>query len=179
MRTIGFRTAAVAAVSIMLLLALLTTAWAALSKGTRAPDFTLKSIDGRSLSLSQIRKDPAKPGSYRVVILDFWATWCDPCKEELPVFQELHRKYGHKGLAVVGIALDKGGAKDVKPFVKEKGLTYTMLVDPRLTLKSRYGIRLLPTTYVIDRSGIIRGVHVGPLPGFEETIENEVKSLLK
>lgn len=179
MKTIRLRTAAVVAFSIVLLLAVLTTAWAVLSKGAKSPDFRLKSIDGRTLSLSQIRKDPAKPGAYRVVILDFWATWCGPCREELPGFQKLHEKYGKKGLAMVGVAVDKGGVSDVKPFVKENKLTYTILVDPRQTVKNQYGVRFLPTTYIIDKSGVIRAVHVGYAPGVEDTIENEVKSLLK
>ena len=157
----------------------LTAAWAALSKGAKAPDFKLKTIDGKTLSLSQIRKDPNKKGAYRVVLLDFWKTTCPPCLSELPHFQKLHQKYGGKGLAVVGIALDAGGVSDVKPFVRQQKLTYTMLVDPNGATTGPYGVRYTPTTYIIDKKGVIQAAHVGYMPGLEQTMENQIKTLLR
>lgn len=178
MNTSRSRTVAAFLFAALLGVIALATAWAALSKGSKAPDFTLKDINGKKMTFSNIRKDPAKSGAYRVVVLDFWATTCPPCKEELPFYQKLSQKYGPKGFAMVGVAMDPGGAADVKPFVQEQKLTYTMLVDPAHTVSNTYGVRYTPTTYVIDRKGIVRFVHIGYVPGIEKTIENEVKSLL-
>jgi len=166
----------IAAASSILLLAV---AWAQLGEGTKSPDFRLQSLDGKMLTLAQIRKDPARPGANRVVILDFWATWCDPCKEELPIFQKLHQKYGKKGLVVVGLSVDRGGIRDVKPFVKQRKLTYTMLVDPKGTVKSAYRVRFLPTTFIIDKKGFIRAVHIGYTPEVGAQLEHDIKPLLK
>jgi peroxiredoxin len=157
----------------------LTAAWAALSKGAKAPDFKLRSIDGKTLTLSQIRKDPNKKGAYRVVLLDFWKTTCPPCLTELPHYQAFSQKYGSKGLAVVGIALDPGGVSDVKPFVQQQKLTYTMLVDPDGIAAGPYGVRYTPTTFIIDKKGIIQAAYVGYMPGLEQTMENQIKALLK
>lgn len=169
------------AVAFALVVALVasSTVQAVLSDGKKAPDFKLTSIDGKTISLSDLDKDPAKKGASRVVLLDFWATWCPPCREEAPQLQKLHEKYGKKGLAVVGVALDKGGADDVKPFVKKHKLTYTMLVDPSSRIARQYGIRGIPTTYMIDKKGTIRNVHVGYSAGIGKDLEKEAQALLK
>jgi len=167
------------AVALILLLAALTVVYAELEKGRKAPEFKLSSVDGKMLSLKEIRKDPAKKGATRVVLLDFWATWCPPCKQEIPHLQKLHEKYGKKGLAVVGIAIDVAGAKDVKPFVKERKLTYTILLDPKGGAQRDYRVRYYPTVYILDKKGVIRSVHIGYKPGVEKDFEKEIQALLK
>ncbi len=168
-----------AALVVILSALVLTAAAAALNKGAKAPDFKLKTIDGKTISLSQIRKDPNKKGAYRVVLLDFWKTTCPPCLSELPNYQKLSKKYAGKGVAIVGVALDPGGISDVKPFVQQQKLTYTQLVDPSGTVAAQYGIRYTPTTYIIDKKGVIQAVHVGYIPGIEQSMEQEIRSLLK
>lgn len=179
MKTNRFRTLPALTFAAIFSILALSAGWAALNKGAKAPDFKLKSINGKTMTLSQIRMDPAKKGASRVVVLDFWATTCPPCIEELPNYQKLHKKYGSKGVAMVGVAIDQGGLDDVKPFVAEHKLTYINLVDPDRDAAGPYGVRYTPTTYIVDKKGVIRFVHIGYVPGIEQTIENEVKSLLK
>ncbi|MHB0999334.1 MAG: peroxiredoxin family protein [Armatimonadota bacterium] len=172
------RTAILTVITAILISAALTAVYAALSAGTKAPEFKLKSINGKTVTLSQLRNDPINKGAKRVVLLDFWATWCPPCRNEVPHLQKLHEKYGKKGLVVVGIALDDGGASDVKPFAKENGLKYTMLVDPAGTTAKKYGVRPIPTTFIIGKDGVIKNMHLGFSPGMEDELEKEIKALL-
>lgn len=177
MRSVRFRVI-MAGAALALALMATTTAQALLSEGKNAPSFKLTSIDGKTVSLSDLRKDPARKGANRVVLLDFWATWCPPCRKATPHLQKLHEKYGNKGLVVVGLALDKGGADDVKPFVKKHKLTYTILVDSSSKVARQYGVRGIPTAYIIDKKGVIRNIHVGYSPGLEKDLEKEVQALL-
>lgn len=179
MNKTGFRFARIGCVAAIVAVMVSGCATAMVKKGSSAPDFKLTSIDGKSMSLSQIRKDPAHKGKQRVVILDFWSTGCPPCVEELPFYQTLHKKYAAKGLAIVGVALDRDGASVVKPFVKERGITYTMLCDIGGSVARTYGVRYTPTIFIIDKRGVVQTVQVGVGPDTESMIENQVKSLLK
>ncbi|HUV05855.1 MAG TPA: TlpA disulfide reductase family protein [Armatimonadota bacterium] len=167
------------AAALFIMLSTLSAVYAELRKGEKAPEFKLLSVDGKMLSLKEIRKDPAKKGTTRVVLLDFWATWCPPCKQEIPHLQKLHEKYGKKGLAVVGVSVDTSGAKVVRPFVKERKLTYTILLDPKGGTQKDYRVRFYPTVYILDKKGIICNVHVGYKPGMEKDLEKEIQALLK
>ena len=178
MKRVSFRKVAALVFAAALCVSMATAAGAQLRKGTKAPEFRLKSVTGKMMSLSQIRKDPQRPGKNRVVVLDFWATYCEPCKMEFPIFQKLQRKYGKDGLVVVGIACDREGMSLVAPFVKAKKLGYTVLVDPNMVAKSAYRVRFYPTTFIIDRSGIIRAVHVGYTPEVGNQLEADIKPLL-
>ena len=164
---------------VLLSLVVITSAIAALNPGKKAPDFILKSITGKQVSLQQLRIDPLNKKLPKVLLVDFFATWCPPCKDETPHLQQLHEKYGKKGVSIVGIALDDNGAEAVKPFAKENGLKYNLLLDPDAKAARKYLIRPIPTTYLIDRQGIIRYVHVGFNPGMEKQLETEIKELLK
>ena len=131
-----------------------------------APDFTLPMLGGGKFKLSSLKG--------KVVILDFWATWCPPCREEIPDFIALKNKYADKGLEIVGVALDNGGEKDVAPFAKEQGINYiTVIGDDKITQKYG-GIRGIPTTFIIDTNGKIVEKHVGLTSRevFEESIIN-------
>ncbi len=109
----------------------------------------------------------------KVVILDFWATWCGPCRMEIPHFIELQKKYKDQGLEIVGLSLDDGGAKDVKPFADEHGINYTMLIANGETAKAYGGISGIPTTFVVDKSGKIVNRFLGYTDPsvFETTIQ--------
>ena len=155
-----------------------TSLQANLSKGDKAPDFRLASLDGKAVSLTDLRKDP-KTGKNRAVVLDFWATWCPPCREETAHLQKLHEKYAEKGLVVVGISVDSDGKNAVKPFVQKNRLTYTQLLDQKHEAARSYRVGPIPTTYFIGRDGKIKSVQLGFAPGMEKGMEEDVKDLLK
>jgi cytochrome c biogenesis protein CcmG/thiol:disulfide interchange protein DsbE len=133
-----------------------------------APDFTLRDLDGKEVKLSQFRG--------KVVILDFWATWCPPCRMEIPHFIALHRQYQPKGLEIVGVSLDQGGVQVVRPFAQQNGINYTMLVDGMPITGLYGGIGSIPTTFVIDKQGRVVKSFIGY--NDKSTFENLVQGLL-
>ena len=150
------RRSLVAIIALVTAALLVTVVYANLSKGTKAPNFTLPTVKGKSFTLSNCFKSPRK-----VVVLDLWATWCPPCKAEIPYLIKLHNKYTGKGAMVVGVSLDSDKAKAVA-YAKEKGIKYTVPLDPKGDkLGESYKIRGIPVTYVIDKKGMIRYVHSG------------------
>jgi peroxiredoxin len=138
--------------------------------GERAPDFTLKSISGKNLKLSEFRG--------RVILVNFWATWCKPCKEELPYFNRLYTKYRDLGLEILGINIDKDSLQ-ASGMSQALNLTFPILLDPPGQVSSRYKIRSMPTTFVIGKDGTIRHIHWGFGPEDEDRYETEVRVLLK
>ncbi|HUP03168.1 MAG TPA: TlpA disulfide reductase family protein [Bryobacteraceae bacterium] len=118
-----------------------------------APDFTLKDANGKAVRLSDFRG--------QVVLLDFWATWCDPCAEEIPWFMDLQRKEKDHGLTVLGVSMDDDGWNSVKPFVAKIGINYRVLMGNDETAQLYGGVDALPTTFLIDRQGRIAAVHIG------------------
>jgi len=113
-----------------------------------------------------------------VVLLDFWATWCPPCREEIPHFKELYDQYRGEGLVVIGVALDDGGEKDVAPFAQQNQINYPLSVTGAQELGQRYGgIRGIPTTFLIDKEGRIAKKYIGYQS--KEMFEKEIQALLK
>jgi peroxiredoxin len=108
------------------------------------PDVTLPDVNGNMVSLSDFEG--------KVVILDFWATWCGPCIAEIPHFKELYSTYHDQGLEIVGVSVDANAEEVVPPFVEEHGITYTILLG-NPGLQRKYNLRGLPTTYIIDQKG--------------------------
>jgi cytochrome c biogenesis protein CcmG/thiol:disulfide interchange protein DsbE len=136
--------------------------------GKPAPDFTLKTLDGKTVTLSELRG--------KAVVLNFWATWCPPCKVELPWFVDFQKKYGPQGLQIIGISEDEGSKDKVAEFVKEMGVNYTVAVDDD-TVYRKYGdVEDLPTTFYIDRSGKIVQFAMGLVD--RDEIEDKVKAAL-
>ena len=133
-----------------------------------APDFSLPDLDGKTVRLSDFN------GQVRIV--DFWATWCPPCRKEIPHFQALHEKYGTGGLTVIGVALDETGAEVVRPFVEEQRMTYTSVIGNQDVARQYGGIEAIPTTFVIDKQGKVFRKYVGYRD--YETFEADVKTLL-
>jgi peroxiredoxin len=133
-----------------------------------APDFALKDGKGRTITLKNYRG--------KVVLLDFWATWCHGCKEEIPGFSELQTKYHAKGLEVVGVGMDDEGWKVIKPFLAATKVSYPMLAGDQETFQS-YGLRALPDTFLIDGQGRIAAAYVSGLVN-QDDVEFNVKSLL-
>ncbi len=122
---------------------------------TPAAEFKLPDLDGRPRTLAELRGTPPK-----VVLLDFWATWCIPCIEELPDLKKLHADFKDRGFTMVGIAVDEEGKEAVAPFVKENAVSYPVLLTP--TLLADYRIPGIPTAFLIDRAGLIVKTYYGP-----------------
>jgi len=116
-------------------------------KGQAAPDFTLDQLNGNTVQLSSYRG--------QAVLLNFWATWCGPCKIEMPWFVELQKEYGPQGLQIVGVAMDDSDKDDIEKFVKEMGVNYPILIGKEAVGEQYGGVNVLPTTFFIDRDGKI------------------------
>ena len=134
-----------------------------------APDFTLQDANGNSLKLSDLRG--------KVVVLNFWATWCGPCALEIPWFIEFEQQYKSKGLEIVGISMDEDGWKAIKPYVAAKKVNYRVVLGNDAVGTLYGGVDSLPTTFIIDRQGRLAfPPHVG-LPGKNEYL-HEIQTLL-
>ena len=123
------------------------------SQRKHAPDFALKDANGKLVHLADYRG--------KVVLLDFWATWCGPCAVEIPWFKEFQRKYKDRGFEVLGVSMDDDGWKAINPFVEQKKINYRVVLGDDKTGDQYGGLEALPTTFVIDRYGRIASVHVG------------------
>ena len=135
-----------------------------------APEWSLKDANGNMVRSSDFKG--------KVVILDFWATWCGPCRAEIPTFIDLQRQYGPQGLVVVGVSVDgQDGAGVVKPVAQELGMNYPVVLADEATQAAFGGIDAIPTTFIIDREGRIVKEHVGLTD--KDEFENEIKPLLK
>ena len=136
------------------------------SQRKHAPDFALKDANGKVVHLADYKG--------KVVVLDFWATWCGPCVIEIPWFTEFQRKYKDRGFEVLGVSMDDDGWKAINPFVAKRKINYRVVLGDDKTGDQYGGLEALPTTFVIDRSGRIAAVHVGLTDkrDFEDAIEN-------
>ena len=113
--------------------------------GNLAPDFELPALDGKNLKLSDLRG--------KAVLLNFWATYCGPCKIEMPWFVELQKEYGPQGFQIVGVAMDDASLEDIAKFAKEMGVNYPILLGKESVGQSYGGVSVLPTTFFLDRDG--------------------------
>jgi peroxiredoxin len=133
-----------------------------------APDFTLNDTQGHSVTLSGYKG--------KIVLLDFWATWCGACQFEVPWYSEFSKKYGDKGLAVVGVSMDKGGLTAVKPYMEQKKMDYTVVLGNDY-LVPPFGLKTIPVTWLIDRDGKVAVAHVGMVD--KESFEGNIQKLLQ
>lgn len=136
-------------------------------KESSAPDFTLGTLDGSTITLSDLEG--------QVILINFWATWCPPCRKEMPALQQINNQYQERGFTVLAVNLRQETAQ-VSPFVKDLGLTFPVLLDLDGQVARRYRVRALPTTFLVDRSGVIRETIVGQL--LHARVEDQVGSLL-
>lgn len=136
--------------------------------GATAPEYAARTLDGDTVSLAELRG--------QAVLLNVWATWCPPCRKEMPDLQRLHERYEARGLRVVGVSIDAPGADAaVHDFLAEFGITYTILRDPEDRISSLLQSPGVPVTLLIDAGGIVRWRHLGPVtsedPGLVSAIE--------
>jgi cytochrome c biogenesis protein CcmG/thiol:disulfide interchange protein DsbE len=141
-------------------------------EGFLAPDFTLDTLDGNKITLSELRG--------KVVVVNFWATWCLPCRVETPALEKSYEQYKDSGVVVLGVNLtNQDVVSEVESFVQEFALTYPILLDHDGSISNRlYQIRGLPTTFFVNREGIIRTVLVGG-PMSETFIRSKIEALLQ
>ena len=134
-----------------------------------APDFALKDSEGKNVRLLDYRG--------KVVLLDFWATWCGPCRIEIPWFTEMEKQKKDQGFAVLGVSMDDDGWKVIKPFMSEMKINYRVLLGNDQVAKDYGGLDALPTTFVIDRQGKIAFVHQGVVSrrDFDDVINDELR----
>jgi peroxiredoxin len=139
-----------------------------LAAGAKAPEWELVNLDGKKVKSSDF--------AGKVVVLDFWATWCPPCVKEIPSFIELQKQYSDKGLTIVGVSLDQDPPEEVKNFVEKHKMNYPVVMGDEKTAEAFGGIEAIPTTFVIDRDGRVVSRHVGYTE--KEVFEKEITPLL-
>lgn len=137
--------------------------------GKKAIDFTLPSVTGESIALQGFRG--------KVVLLNFWATWCAPCREELPELMQLQEQFRKRGLVVVAVTVDHE-LENVRNFLKKHGITLPALWDRRQKVAEAYAVEKMPSSYLIDRNGVLRFVHRGYSPDELKRIVMEIDELL-
>ena len=136
-----------------LLILFSVSATAQVKEGENAPNFTLKNLYGKEISLNQFR------GKH--VLINFWATWCGPCKIEMPSLEALYERFKDRNFVLLAISNDMFGANIVKPFVKAHNINFPVLLDQRLKVSNAFGVVSLPTTFMIDPQGKIIGALFG------------------
>jgi peroxiredoxin len=146
------------------------TASSAIAPATAAPDFTLNAMAGPNLRLKEQRG--------RVVMVNFWATWCAPCRQEMPHLNRLYEKYRGAGFVLLGVNVDEDVAKAADVAAK-LGVTFPVLLDTQKSVSKLYDVSTMPSTMIIDRDGKVRYVHRGYLAGYEENYEKQIRELLK
>jgi peroxiredoxin len=139
------------------------------SEQAKAPaaDFTLQDINGKTITLSDYRG--------KVVLLEFWATWCPPCRASVPGLEKIYKAYEEKGLVVLAVSMDDGDWPSVKSFMKDYGITYTVLKGTE-EVSSQYRVRAIPMLLILDKEGKIAKRYMGF--GADEDLENDIKAVL-
>ena len=135
-----------------------------------APDFTLKTLDGPNLRLEEYRG--------QVVLINFWASWCGPCRQEMPILDRLHKRYEDTGFAVLGVNVE-GEAAPAQKIVDKTNVTFPVLIDEGQAVSELYDLEAMPSTVVVDRDGLVRYVHRGYKPGDEAKYVEVVKKLIR
>ena len=139
-------------------------------EGRPAPDFALKSSTGDNLRLSEYRGD--------VVMINFWATWCGPCRQEMPLLEELYGRYQRVGFNLLGVNIDDDSGRAMR-MAEELGVSFPVLFDARKEVSKLYEVEAMPVTVLVDREGTVRYVHHGYKPGYEEKYLDQIRSLLR
>ncbi len=145
-------------------------AGAAVTPSAGAPDFTLPSLDGPNLRLQEQRG--------RVVMINFWATWCGPCRVEMPHLSKLYEKYRGSGFTVLAVNIDEDPHKAAS-LAKQLGMRFPVLLDTEKKVSRLYDLSTMPSTVLVDRDGRVRFVHRGYRDGYEDTYDKQIRELLR
>jgi len=135
-----------------------------------ATDFSLSSLAGQPVSLSQFKGN--------VVLVNFWATWCGPCQQEMPLLDQMYKKYKPAGLTLLGVNVDKE-APAVKELLARKPVSFPVLLDPENSVSRSYHVADMPSSVIIDRKGVVRYVHRGYRPGDENEYQDRIRQLIR
>ena len=164
-----FRSFIVALCAVAVSWTLQVTAAAALEQGAKAPDIGLTDLSGKTVTMAAL--------AGKVVVIDFWATWCAPCKQELPVLNKLYKKYGPSGLVIVGVSVDEK-VDNVRAFLGKLPIEFPVVHDAEHLVSNRYKPTKMPSSFIVDRKGIVRYVHGGFHAEDAASFENEIRTLL-
>jgi len=154
--------------SILLIALTIGLVTSASAQQRKAANFSLKAADGTSYELSKYKG--------KVVIVNFWATWCGPCRKEIPDFIEAYKRYRSKGLEIIGISLDQDGWTKVIPFVKQSKINYPIVMGDEQVVENYGGFNAIPTTFIVDKDGNIVDQHAGTMS--LKQLEAKLKPLL-
>lgn len=135
-----------------------------------APDFTLKSASGENLRLSELRGE--------VVMINFWASWCAPCRQEMPLLDELYNQYHPLGFTILGVNVEEDSAK-AKQMLQENPVNFPVVFDNKSAVSKLYDVVAMPSTVLVDRDGNVRYLHRGYKPGYEEAYQQQVRELIR
>ena len=136
----------------------------------KAPNFTLKSRSGKNIKLSELRG--------QVIMLNFWASWCGPCRKEMPILEKIHKKYKRLGFTLLGVNVEEN-SRDAKNYLKDVRVTFPILFDNRQRVSKMYNVSAMPTTVIIDKNGNKRFLHKGYKAGYENDYKKQIKKLLR
>jgi thiol-disulfide isomerase/thioredoxin len=135
-----------------------------------APDFVLKSNGGKNVRLSELRG--------QVVMINFWASWCGPCRQEMPLLDELHSRYKGLGFTVLGVNVEEDSRK-ADGLLRQIPVSFPVLYDTENEVSEMYGVNAMPTTVMVDRNGNMRYLHKGYQPGYEVAYQEQVRTLIR
>lgn len=136
----------------------------------KAPEFTLKSRSGHNLRLSDYRG--------QVLLINFWASWCGPCRQEMPLLENLYKRYNKLGFTIMGVNVDTDSTK-ANNYLKDMSVTFPVVYDTTNAVSKSYNVNAMPTTVIVDRNGNMRFLHQGYKPGYENHYKKEVVQLIK
>ncbi|MBL1277008.1 MAG: TlpA family protein disulfide reductase [Ectothiorhodospiraceae bacterium] len=135
-----------------------------------APDFTLKSRSGENVKLSELRGD--------VVMINFWASWCAPCRQEMPLLEDMYKKYSDLGFVLLGVNVEEDSSKAIE-LLREVPVSFPVLFDNKNDVTKLYKVVAMPSTVMVDRDGNMRYLHRGYLPGYEAEYIKQIKELIR
>ena len=135
-----------------------------------APDFTLTNREGGTVTLSDLQG--------QVVLINFWATWCGPCRKEMPLLEALYQRYEPLGFTLLGVNVEEGGA-DAEAFLKDTPVSFPVLFDPQNQVSKLYDVSAMPSTVLVDRNGNMRYLHHGYQEGYEDMYQDQIRALVR
>lgn len=155
--------------ALLLAITLFSMSAIALDRGARAPEIGMRDLGGNEVTIASLRG--------RVVVVDFWASWCEPCADSMPVYQRLYDTYRERGLTVIGVSQDQR-VENARTFASRHRLSFPVVFDEGHAIANRYAPPRMPTSYMIDRAGVVRHVHAGYRSSDATELESQVQALL-